>query len=600
MMIPVWHPACILLVGAALLPLMKGFFRNALLLLIPLLALAETLLCALQKGLFKDLFKDVFFPLSLPLWPGISDQLDSGALLVASGLVLLVWLGLLCALHCQTRGEQGAILVQTAGALGLLYSTTLSELLLFWSLLVVPPVILIWQSDGEDAGLIGCRYLVLHGAGAITLLLGAALCSQSSDPPLVSLLDSAFRPARWLFVVGLGLGAAVLPLHSWVPASCKETAPESALFPALITSTTALSLMARLCAGFEPLLVLGTVTALYAALRALLEREISRFAAWLVLFQGGLITASLGIGTDSALHGAVVCTLGHLAASGLLFMSLAALRHCTDQQRLENLAGLKRRLPVVCCFVLLACCSLTPIPGLAAYSGQSLIVSAAFEARHSLLALLLHTAMLLALLACLRLPWTLFFDRAAGTAVQPGPVPHNMLLALLLLSVLCLLFGLMPLYCPEILPFPEIRASMTALFDPERLWQTLQGLGIGLLLFILGRKMLTSRPESRPALPGKADRLLQARQDFLRQTRRLVARLEALNQLRRQGSARLARLIVALPGRLERLLAGLAERLIRTVQTLGNLAQILNRSRLFLLLSHLALLILILRLLRKL
>ncbi len=503
-------------------------------------------------------------------------------------------------LHRQTRTGQGAVLVQATGALGVLYSNDLPSLLLFWSLMVLPPVVLIWQSEGEGAGRAGCRYLFWHATGAATLLLGAALHSQSGDLTLASLHGSASAPANWLLLAGLGLGAAVLPLHTWLFEACRNRSPATALFPALVTTTTALTLMTRLGVDFEPLLILGAVTALYGALRALLELELCRIAAWLLLFQGGLVTAALGMGTDTALNGAVVCTLGHLSASTLLFMSLGAIQHCTGQRYLKSLAGLKSSLPVLCCFVLLACCSLIPIPGLAAYTGQAMIVAAAFEARHTLLVLLLHIAVLLALLACLRLAWPLFFDRPAKTAVQLAPVPRSTLLALTLTASASLLVGLTPVFFPEILPFPNAKASTAALFGPEKLLQVLQGLGMGFLLFVLARKILASHPNKRPALPVDVDHLLlQTRQDFSRQTRRLVARLEALNQTWRHGSARLARQALALPGHLERLLAGLAERLTRTVQTMGNLAQILNRSRFFLLLTHLALLILILCLLRK-
>ena len=221
MILNAWHPACILLAGAALLPLMKGPFRKALLLLTPLVALAETLLCVLHKGLF--------FRFSLSHWQGIPDQLDSVALLVAPALVLLVWLGLLCTLHNQSRIGQGAVLVQAAGALGVLYSTTLPDLLLFWSLLVLSPVVLVWQGKGEGAARTGCRYLIWHASGYAVLLFSAALHSQSGDLNLDSLRAVAATPAHCLLLAGLGLGAALLPLHGWLPISCGETAPEHTL-----------------------------------------------------------------------------------------------------------------------------------------------------------------------------------------------------------------------------------------------------------------------------------------------------------------------------------------------------------------------------------
>ena len=67
--------------------LLKGPLRTALLVVIPLATLAETLLCVLHEGLF--------FRFSLSRWQGIPDRLDSAAHLLAPALVLLVWLGLL-------------------------------------------------------------------------------------------------------------------------------------------------------------------------------------------------------------------------------------------------------------------------------------------------------------------------------------------------------------------------------------------------------------------------------------------------------------------------------------------------------------------------
>jgi formate hydrogenlyase subunit 3/multisubunit Na+/H+ antiporter MnhD subunit len=108
---------------------------------------------------------------------------------------------------------------------GVVYSGDLFTLFVFWEMIASPPTS--WRSAGGGRlRRAAFKYLVMSGAGSATILLGISLLYGMSGTLSFEGLALAFgrsEPSLWLYVasiislVGFGVKAAVVPLHTWLP-----------------------------------------------------------------------------------------------------------------------------------------------------------------------------------------------------------------------------------------------------------------------------------------------------------------------------------------------------------------------------------------------
>ena len=138
-----FHPALIIFVGAALLPLLPERVRKGWLLLIPLLAFGRTL--AMHHA-FMASNADVqnFGEVHFLQWTLTFGRVDKLSLVFGYIMALMAVLGTLYGLHVKRVVEHVAALIYVGGSLGAIYAGDLLTLFLFWELMALSSVFLIW------------------------------------------------------------------------------------------------------------------------------------------------------------------------------------------------------------------------------------------------------------------------------------------------------------------------------------------------------------------------------------------------------------------------------------------------------------------------
>lgn len=480
------HPTPLLLAGALALPLVRGPLRKIYLLCVPLLACAAVLNNSMLSGQFAILpFME---------WQLVFGRVDKMATAFALIMGLVSVLATLYALHVEKSGEHMAAWCYAAGSLGVIYCADYLSLFLFWEMMAFSSVFLIWFRRRPQSLQAGYRYLLVHTVGGVVLLAGIILRYQATGDLSFTLMDfSQPRLHNWLIMLGFGLNAAVVPLHSWLPDAYGEASFNGAVFLCAITTKTAVYTLARACAGMEVLIVLGVVMALWGLFYALLENDIRRLLAWSIVSQVGYMVAGIGIGTELAINGAIAHAVVHILYKSLLFMGTGAVLYKTGQTKFTELGGLYQKMPATCGLTLIGCLSIAAAPGFAAYVSKSMIIGAGFEAHQNWAAwLLMFAAIGTILYNGLKLPYFLFFGEkrcSATTWEKAGDPPLNMLLAMTLGAALCILVGLTPGYLYSLLPFATDYTPYTA----YQLVETLQLLGFSALAFFLLRALLVPK-----------------------------------------------------------------------------------------------------------
>jgi multicomponent Na+:H+ antiporter subunit D len=483
------HPSLILLLGAALLPLVPAKLKKAYLLLIPVLVFARTL--NLSVGSFGHVqFLD---------WGLVFGRVDKLSLVFGYIMSLMCILGTLYGLHVKENTQHIAAWVYVAGSIGAIYAGDFITLFLFWEVMAFSSVFLIWFRRRAESLSAGLRYLLVHVAGGLALLAGMVLHCRAQGSWSFDALDVHHPTAAiYLILIGFMLNAAVPPLHAWLPDAYGEATFNGSVFMCAFTTKTAVYALCRGFAGMEILVPLGVIMALYGVVYAVLENDCRRLLAYHIISQVGYMVAGVGLGTAMAINGACAHAFAHILYKGLLFMGCGAVLHMTGESKFTELGGLWKRMPWTFVFTLIGGLSISAFPLFSGFVSKSMIVSAGFEEHKYWVGFLLLLASAGTFLHTgLKVPYFIWFGKN-----QPKPAvwnraaepPINMIVAMAIASALCIFIGCYTPYLYKMLPYAVDYQPYTAYHISETL-QILLFTGVG--FFLLLKKL---QPEPKISL----------------------------------------------------------------------------------------------------
>jgi multicomponent Na+:H+ antiporter subunit D len=332
---------------------------------------------AFVAGLVAPVLAGRRFEWRTPLVPGIDLLLRVEPLsLLFMGLSALLWLvttvyaiGYLEGAPHRSRFFGFFSLCVTA-TVGISLAGNLLTFLIFYELLTLATYPLV-AHRGTPAAIAGARtYLRYTLGGAVVLLLGVALLHAQAGPvemtpggapEVAALAADSPATARLVFgllVVGLGVKAALVPLHAWLPKAMVAPAPVSALLHAVaVVKAGAFGLVrvvqdvygVPVADGLGVLAPLGAVasfTIVYGSVMALRQDDLKKRLAFSTVSQVSYVV----LGT--ALVGVVATTGGlvHLVHQGLmkitLFFCAGNLAETLKIHHVSQMNGVGRRMPL--------------------------------------------------------------------------------------------------------------------------------------------------------------------------------------------------------------------------------------------------------------
>jgi len=476
-MTPEWvHPGFVLILGAWLVPLLKGRAKRLAMLLLPASAF---LLCILQKpgiyGVVRFLGQDLVF--------GRVDQLS---LVFSYVFSLLAFIGMVFALHVDDDAQHVTALTYAGGALGVTFAGDFLSLFLFWELTALSAALLVWLRRQPAAVAAGFRYLLVHLFGGLCLLGGIVFhWSQTGSVAFNDMSPYAGGPAFALILIAFLLNAAVPPLGAWLPDAYPEATATGAVFLTAFTTKSAVYALIRSFSGMEILIWLGAAMAVYGVVYAVLENDARRLLAYHIISQVGYMVCGVGIGTQLALNGAASHAFAHILYKALLFMGAGAVLHVTGLRKLSDMGGLYKTMPVTLSLYMIGAFAISAVPLFSGFVSKAMVVSAAAESHLTPIFLLLTLASAGTFLHTgLKLPYYMFFGQDRGLSAKEPP--RNMLAGMGLAAAACVLIGIFPAILYRHLPFAIDYAPYTV----RHVTSTLSLLGFTALGFFLLLKHL--------------------------------------------------------------------------------------------------------------
>jgi len=254
-----------------------------------------------------------------------------------------------------------------ASTMGVALAGNLFTFFLFYEMLTLSTYPLVVHRGTEKALQAGRTYIIYTLTGGAVLLLGIAWLHGvvgdlpfrpgghfgDADPDIQQSLILIFI----LLVAGLGVKAALFPLHGWLPQAMVAPAPVSALLHAVavvkagafgivrvvhdiygVEASSALGLL-------EPLAWLAAFTILYGSVRALSQGDLKRRLAFSTISQVSYIILGISLFGPVAAAGGLV----HLLHQGImkitLFFCAGNYAETLGIHRIEELDGAGPRMP---------------------------------------------------------------------------------------------------------------------------------------------------------------------------------------------------------------------------------------------------------------
>nr|YP_010279632.1 NdhF [Blyxa aubertii]QYH45281.1 NADH-plastoquinone oxidoreductase subunit 5 [Blyxa japonica]UDZ59783.1 NADH-plastoquinone oxidoreductase subunit 5 [Blyxa japonica]UKG21524.1 NdhF [Blyxa aubertii] len=290
-----------------------------------------------------------------------------------------------------------------ASMLGLVTSSNLIQIYIFWELVGVCSYLLIGFWFTRSIAASACqKAFVTNRVGDFGLLLGILgfywMTGSFEFRDLFETfnklihnngVNSLFATlCAFLLFAGAIAKSAQFPLHVWLPDAMEGPTPISALIHAATMVAAGIFLVARLLPLFTVIpyimnfiSLIGVITLLFGATLALAQRDIKRSLAYSTMSQLGYIMLALGIGSYRA---ALFHLITHAYSKALLFLGSGSIIHSMEpivgyspdkSQNMAFMGGLTRYVPITKTTFLLGTLSLCGIPPLACFWSKDEILN---------------------------------------------------------------------------------------------------------------------------------------------------------------------------------------------------------------------------------
>lgn len=368
----------------------------------------------------------------------------------------------------------------TFSMLGLVLSTNIFQIYMFWELVGVSSFLLISFYYNKSSALAASKkaFIVTRFAdlGFLIGILVLSFYGHSFDittliERLTAVEGSEFKTAvaasflgasalTWgvllVFMGGAGK-SAMFPLHIWLPDAMEGPTPVSALIHAATMVVAGVYLVARLFPIFSmspPALdivtYVGAFSALFAAIIACTQTDIKRVLAYSTMSQIGYMMFALGVsGTEGEQSLGYTASMFHLFThamfKALLFLGAGAVIHYVHSNEMKDMGGLRKSLPITHITFLIACLAIAGVPFLSGFFSKEEILLAAFHKSTLIYGVALFTSGLTAFYM-FRLYFSIFWNKpdAATHHDHHGEGGWVMMLPLLILGVGAIAAGYVP------------------------------------------------------------------------------------------------------------------------------------------------------------
>ncbi len=406
-----------------------------------------------------------------------------------------------------------------------LLSQNLLWFIIFWELMTLFSQFLVAFEGNEKAVDAAFKYFCMTKAGADFMLLAIIIMivktAGTGDysgiarflPQYLSHHSAETYAIAAGMLLGLGVKAAMVPLHSWLPDAHPEAPSNVSALLSGVMIKLPVYMMFLVFLKFLPLregiglgiALMGTLTLFFGTMYALRQTDSKKLLAFSSIGQIGYIILSFGAGlyllsTGNAFLGAIALmaslyhTINHAVFKGLLFLTAGSVIYRTGSRDLDYLGGLAKAMPITALTALVGALSIAGMPPLNGFVSKWMIYVSTIPTP-TVLSLFGIFALFMSSVTTAYLVkyFTAIFIRPPLEEINVGEVPLTMWIPQGILAFTCLLFGVYPklplnfvsktvasvgISIPALKTFPGIVVPNIGNVEPLAIFVVLMSLGV--------------------------------------------------------------------------------------------------------------------------
>ncbi len=304
--------------------------------------------------------------------------------------------------HNQTR-YFSFFAIALSATIGVAFSGNLLTLYLFYEILSFSTYPLVTHHQDQDARSSGRKYLLYIIGTSIGLVLPAMLLVYNLSGTLEFaqqgfLAGTATRALigllLFMFIFGFAK-AAIIPLHSWLPAAMVAPTPVSALLHAVAVVKVGVFSIVRVLTGVFgtellqsfnfgiPILYIASFTILVGSFIALSQDNLKRLLAFSTIAQLSYIVLGIGMLSPKGMIGGMVHIAMHAFGKITLFFCAGAIFVATGKKDISQMTGIGRRMPVTMTAFFFASLSIIGLPPCGGFISKWYLVLGSLEAHQT-------------------------------------------------------------------------------------------------------------------------------------------------------------------------------------------------------------------------
>ncbi|MCB2136436.1 MAG: monovalent cation/H+ antiporter subunit D family protein [Rhodobacteraceae bacterium] len=302
-------------------------------------------------------------------------------------------------------------------------------------------------------GTIGATFFVI-GLGMLYMATGTLNMADLAERIATQGANRTVLAGFGFIIVGMGLKAALYPLHLWLPNAYTFAPSVVTVFLAATATKVAIYVLLRfMFSVFQPsfiyesstiefiILPLAILAMFAASVIAVFQRDMKRLLAYSSIAQIGYMLLGIGMLTETGLTAAIAHLFNHGITKAALFMGVGALVLKSGGSFFDRIQGLGRVMPFTAAAIVIGGLSLIGVPGTAGFISKWYLVQGALEKGWWPVAMLVVLSSLLAVIYVWQIVEALYL-KAPAKDITAGEAPPAMLVPLWIMAAACIYFGL--------------------------------------------------------------------------------------------------------------------------------------------------------------
>ena len=356
------------------------------------------------------------------------------------------------------------LLLCEAGLLGIAITGDAFNLFVFLEISSLSSYVLISLGKDRRALTAAYRYLITGTIGATFYIIGVGLMYNLTGSLNIYDLSKLIpelggsrtvQAALAFLTVGLGLKVALFPMHMWLPNAYSYAPSVVTVFLAATATKVAVYALIRVIYSIfgtidileivtvrDMLMIMALLAMFVGSLVAIYQRNLKRMLAFSSVAQIGYMVLGLSFDTVTGVAAGIIHLFNHAVMKGGLFMVLGIVAYKIGGVRLDDIAGLGRKMPLTMAAFVGGGLSLIGVPLTVGFVSKWYLIQAALEKGWWIVAMLIVFSSLLAVIYVWRVVEVIYFQKPAKASIGINEAPLSMLVPTWLLIGSAFYFGI--------------------------------------------------------------------------------------------------------------------------------------------------------------